>query len=116
VEVLEELVALLEQCSEARWCSRIREDLRFLKNQDAFGAERFLSYRGGMGSLNDLVLCQLNGHTIEKSREGDVNIRFAALRVTLGNSHVPPCKAPSNIVEAIRSSVGYAGHGIQCRP
>jgi hypothetical protein len=80
VDALEELVALLEQRSEARWGSRLREDLRFLKNQDAYGAERFLSYRGGTGSLNDFVLCQINGHSIEKSREDEVNTRFAALR------------------------------------
>jgi hypothetical protein len=80
VEVMEQLVALLDQCSETLWCSRIRDDLRLLKNQDAYGAERFLSYFGGMGSLNDLVLCQLNGHTIDKSREDEANARFTTLK------------------------------------
>jgi hypothetical protein len=28
---------------------------------------------GGMGSLNDLYICQINGHSIEKSQEPSVN-------------------------------------------
>jgi hypothetical protein len=36
-------------------------------------ASRVLSMFGGMGSINDLYICKINGHRIEKSQESTVN-------------------------------------------
>ena len=35
---------------------------------------------GGMGSLNDLWLCELNGHAVSKEEEKNVNAAFAEVR------------------------------------
>ncbi len=50
-------MVLLKKYGEPSWASGIEGDLYFVLREDAYGAKRFLSYFGGMGSLNDLVLC-----------------------------------------------------------
>ncbi|WP_115720227.1 DUF6966 domain-containing protein [Gallaecimonas mangrovi] len=42
-------------------------------------AAKVLRMFGGMGSIGDLVLCQSNGHRIDKHEERAVNSRFRAL-------------------------------------
>lgn len=59
---------------------KIRDDLALLRNGDVHGAERFLGYFGGMGSINDIWLCKLNGHSVAKERENEINAEFHALR------------------------------------
>jgi hypothetical protein len=61
---LEALVSRLRASGESFWSQRIEDDLHFIKQGDAYGANRFLTYFGGMGSLNDLVLCPENGHKV----------------------------------------------------
>ena len=40
------------------WAANVRKAADEVANSDAHGLQRFLSYFGGMGSLNDLVLQQ----------------------------------------------------------
>ncbi len=47
-------------------------------------ANRILSMFGGMGSLNDMYICQMNGHKIEPSDEVAVN---QVIRTHLTNIH-----------------------------
>jgi hypothetical protein len=72
-EALETLVARIRASGESFWSQRIEDDLHFIRQGDAYGANRFLTYFGGMGSLNDLILCAENGHKVEKADVSRVN-------------------------------------------
>jgi len=74
------MVDILKRYGEMNWSKRIADDLQFLRRGDAYGAKRFLTYFGGMGSISDLWLCEMNGHPVPKSRESAVNAEFHALR------------------------------------
>jgi len=47
---MEEVAAILRKHGEDSWAGRIEDDLYFVAQGDAYGAQRFLSYFGGMGS------------------------------------------------------------------
>jgi hypothetical protein len=70
---LETLVSRLRASGESFWSQRIEDDLHFIRHGDAYGANRFLTYFGGMGSLNDLILCGENGHKVAKADVSQVN-------------------------------------------
>lgn len=80
VRTLEEVVALLKRSGELHWWNLIDGDLFFLRKEDLYGAERFFTYFGGMGSLNDLWLCQANGHSIPIESERVVSEEFQRVR------------------------------------
>lgn len=79
-ETLEQMVTVLARCGETFWSNTIVNDLALLRKDDAYGAERFLTYFGGMGSVSDLWLCEANGHSVSKEREAETNAEFQALR------------------------------------
>lgn len=79
VKELEEIVTLLRRYGENEWSARIDDDLFFLRKNDAYGAQRFLTYFGGMGSLQDLMICPENGHPVSPSEASVVNQKLASL-------------------------------------
>ena len=83
-DALEDLSSLLRRYGEVDWASKIDDDLFFVRKSDSYGANRFLTYFGGMGSLNDIFLCNANGHPVAPSEEADLNAR---LEVLLGRAH-----------------------------
>jgi hypothetical protein len=80
VQTLEQMAAVLARCGETIWSQKIASDLSLLQKGDNYGAERFLTYFGGMGSINDVWLCRMNGHSVPKERESETNEEFHALR------------------------------------
>jgi hypothetical protein len=58
IMVLDELAALLESDDENWWRQRMIEAKRRLEASDYSGIEHLLASYGGMGSFNDLVICQ----------------------------------------------------------
>jgi len=64
------------------WASWLAKDARLVRNGDYYGVEHLLSAFGGMGSLNDLVLHPMNGHSIPEVDIGRVNEELQAM---LGN-------------------------------
>jgi hypothetical protein len=80
VQTLEQMAAVLSRCGETFWSKKIANDLALLRRGDVYGAERFLTYFGGMGSINDVWLCEINGHSVPKERESEANAEFHALR------------------------------------
>ena len=42
-------------------------------------ARNLINSFGGMGSLNDIYICKINGHKIEKSEEAKVNEQIRSL-------------------------------------
>ncbi len=85
---LEEMATFLEQCGDRRWPTILRQ-LRSLispvgptgKPDWEAALTRIRPLFGGMGSLNDLYLCQENGHSVpdEQRANEDFNARLAAL-------------------------------------
>jgi hypothetical protein len=80
VKTLEQMAAVLTSCGETYWAAKLRGDLALLQRGDVYGAERFLTYFGGMGSINDVWLCEMNGHSVTRAREKETNEQFHALR------------------------------------
>jgi hypothetical protein len=57
-EILNEIILLLESDGEEHWSRWMRQSRSRLLKSDYSGIEHFLSAYGGMGSFNDLVICQ----------------------------------------------------------
>ena len=83
-DALEDLSTLLRRYGEIDWASKIDDDIYFVRKSDPYGARRFLTYFGGMGSLNDVILCGRNGHPVAPAEEAELNARLEA---ALGRAH-----------------------------
>jgi hypothetical protein len=71
---LEDALELLDSVSETFWSSKIREAL------GAIDPAQVLSWYGGMGSFNDLMIARVNGHHLPREQESAVNSRLSVLR------------------------------------
>lgn len=56
LDAMRELERFLAQHGEEFWSTNVARAADWVSRSDAFGLERFLSFFGGMGSLNDVVL------------------------------------------------------------
>lgn len=72
------LIALLTKHGEQGWATWLGEALAPLRAGDPAGVDRLLLAYGGMGSLNDLVLHPVNGHTIDESEIDHANEELGA--------------------------------------
>jgi|SRR5215475_5407071 len=79
---MDALASFLRAHGEHHWGSRIEDDLHLVRKGDVFGAQRFLGYFGGMGSLNDVWLCKLNEHTVPEGAESRINRELDRLKST----------------------------------
>ena len=75
--LLKQASLLLNEVEEPFWSSRIDKALV------SVDAHEVLSWFGGMGSFNDLVIANVNGHRVKPSQEPQVNARLDALRSQL---------------------------------
>ena len=80
VEILDDLIALLYGVGEKHWSAWLRTDGDLIRNRKFRGVERLLSAYGGMGSLNDLIICPENGHKVDPVDVDATNRRFQALK------------------------------------
>lgn len=55
---------LMCSCGELHWGVWLARDAAAIRNLDLRGVEHFLAAFGGMGSITDLVISPLNGHTV----------------------------------------------------
>jgi hypothetical protein len=74
--LLVDLAMLLSGVSESRWSAKVKE----ASEMADIDADEVLSWYGGMGSINDLIIAGVNGHSVEPERERDLNDRLAQLR------------------------------------
>jgi hypothetical protein len=72
--------SLLSCHGEEHWASWLRRDVSLIRAGDGFGLEHLSSAFGGMGSFNDLILHQFNGHRIRDEETRPVNDRLDQLR------------------------------------
>jgi len=82
IKALDEIIQLLESDGEEHWSRWMRESRARLLNSDYFGIEHLRSAYGGMGSFNDLVICQSyeNGEFEWKEGYIEKNNRLDELR------------------------------------
>ena len=76
---LRKLLALLEGVKERFWSEKVRRVLE----KEPTDPREVLSWFGGMGSLNDLIISPLNDHVERPEREGLVNQQLDDVRSSL---------------------------------
>lgn len=73
IKELSDLIAHLNIFEEANWSSIFTKIQKLINNDDRRGLDYLKNMRGGMGGFTDLVICQINGHKVEKNQEGFAN-------------------------------------------
>ena len=73
-KLLQDTLILLDNVAETFWSSKIRRALRSIDLAEV------LSWYGGMGSFNDLVIAGVNGHQVGQQQEPAINARLEDLR------------------------------------
>jgi len=84
VTKLEECAAFLRACSEIKWARWLEKSAALLRSGQLSGIDHFNGAFGGMGSVNDLVLHPINGHTIEESEIDAANEKLKTYFSTIG--------------------------------
>ena len=69
---------LLRTCSETHWAEWLEKCANLLRKGQFSGIELFEGAFGGMGSINDLVLTPINGHTIQNSEVDYYNVKLCS--------------------------------------
>jgi len=78
---IEKLIDLLDEFEDdGFWSKKFKESLRRIENRDFSGIELILSFYGGMGSFNDLIISRYNHYNITKKDEETVNEELEKLR------------------------------------
>jgi hypothetical protein len=82
VKVLNEIHTLLIEDQNTPWASTIKNIIKSLEQKKYEGLEELNSIYGGMGSFNDLILCQteVNRKLIWSPNYKETNKRFDDLR------------------------------------
>ena len=82
ISVLEKLISLLESDNEKHWSTWLTNSKLRIEGSDFSGIELLLSSYGGMGSFNDLIICQIvNNGKIEFTKDySDKNEELNKLR------------------------------------
>jgi len=82
INVLNDIEALLSNDNESNWLKLISSANERIRNSDYSGIELVLSYYGGMGSFNDLIIGQstINGKFQWKKNSKENNNRLSSLR------------------------------------
>jgi hypothetical protein len=78
-DLIEKAEVLLSSHGERRWSGWFSKDVSRIRNLDLNGVAHFLSAFGGMGSINDLVLHPMNGHSISEAELDAVNSSFRVI-------------------------------------
>lgn len=75
-----DLAELPRRYGEGHWADRITDAIRRINDGDLSGVDYLLRAFGRMGSLNDLLIHEANGHSIAAVDVGPVNDRLDELR------------------------------------
>ena len=78
---ISELAGFLEQRGETLWSKKARMAIE--RSDSNAKVVEVQSWFGGMGSLNDLILCEMNGHNVELNEYDAVNDQLERLRTDL---------------------------------
>ncbi len=71
---LSETVSLLETVEEVYWAEKLSKiEAKINRHKNTCWLKELLSYFGGMGSFNDLVISNVNGHKLYNKSENELN-------------------------------------------
>ncbi len=114
-QVLEAMECLLDGVGEEHWRDSIREDIsRWHASGDV---SRHLSQHAGMGSFNDVVLSELNGHTFAPGARPWANAAIATLRAMCYlTAHEPRRRWAGADLRRDLASVGHSSEGFVLDP
>ena len=96
IDVLDQLIDLLKSDGQTHWAKWVRESKTRLISSEVSGAIHLLSAYGGMGSFNDLVICQRNvngqfcwadGHLEKNERLSELRSKAWRLADEIKGSH-----------------------------
>lgn len=76
---LKALIQHLDKYEVKFWSEYFQKINKLIDNGDIRGLNSLTSMRGGMGSFTDLVICKINGHTIEEKEEDFANSELMRL-------------------------------------
>ena len=76
-EALKETLVLLDSVGETFWASKIRVVLQ------SGDLDEILSWYGGMGSFNDLLIATANGHQVSREQEPANNAQLRKLQTQI---------------------------------
>lgn len=79
IKELEDLIAHLNQYEEKNWASIFTGIKKLIAQGDRRGVDSLKNMRGGMGGFTDLIICQVNGHKIEKNQKPFANTELMRL-------------------------------------
>ncbi len=63
-------------CARSYWSMRAR----YAAATPRIDVHEVLSWYGGMGSINDLIIARISGHRVEDGNEGSLNHKLDELR------------------------------------
>lgn len=113
-----DLAELPRRYGEGHWADRITDAIRRINDGDLSGVDYLLRAFGGMGSLNDLLIHEANGHSIAAVDVGPVNDRLDELRTRVYSLSPldPACPGPGFYGgQPERGSSRSAGTGCRSR-
>ncbi|NAT76199.1 hypothetical protein HLB25_19295 [Dickeya dadantii] len=76
---LQVLIDFLLSVGEKHWAYWFEKNAELIRGSDFRGIEGILSSFGGMGSVNDLVIHPMNGHTINETQIQTANVKLELL-------------------------------------
>ena len=77
IQLLISCETLLRSVGEKFWADKIKRTLdKGGESLDFYLLEEIISWYGGMGSLNDLIICEINGHLLKEKDEKTLNDEF----------------------------------------
>lgn len=81
VSALEQTNSLLRGVAASFWANKLDQLLKACGHEPSSrDAQKILSWYGGMGSFNDLLISTINGHDVREEDEELLNDRLAELR------------------------------------
>jgi hypothetical protein len=75
-QTLIDIASLLDGVAEYHWAKKARN----AASTSTIDLHEVLSWYGGMGSINDLVIARVNGHRVERAQEVPLNDKLDELR------------------------------------
>ncbi len=78
-KTIQEAADLLLSVGELHWGNWLAKNAALISASDFRGVEHVLTAFGGMGSINDLVIHPMNGHSVNEKQISMVNEKLEAL-------------------------------------
>ncbi len=86
LEDLASAVECLERCGEEQWAVWLARDAERIRDGHVEGLDHLIRAFGGMGSINDLWLSPINGHSIREEDAQQANEVLHALLMRIRRS------------------------------